>query len=35
MESKKFKIRMMALKEKFDPLEGAPMARGVVLEKLE
>ncbi|MCY0849326.1 30S ribosomal protein S12 [Sulfuracidifex metallicus] len=31
---RKFKIRMMALKEKFDPLEGAPMARGVVLEKV-
>lgn len=31
---RKFKIRMLALKEKFDPLEGAPMARGVVLEKV-
>ncbi len=29
-----FKRRMLALKEKFDPLEGAPMARGIVLEKV-
>jgi len=30
---RRFKIRMLGLKEKFDPLEGAPMARGIVLEK--
>jgi len=29
-----FKRRMLRLKEKHDPLEGAPMARGVVLEKV-
>ncbi|MEZ0289741.1 MAG: 30S ribosomal protein S12 [Sulfolobales archaeon] len=29
-----FRIRMMKLKEKYDPLEGAPMARGIVLEKV-
>ncbi len=29
-----FKRRVLKLKEKFDPLEGAPMARGVVLEKV-
>ncbi|MEM0017492.1 MAG: 30S ribosomal protein S12 [Candidatus Korarchaeum sp.] len=26
--------RLYKLKEKFDPLEGAPMARGIVLEKV-
>jgi len=26
--------RVLRLKEKYDPLEGAPMARGIVLEKL-
>lgn len=29
-----FKVRMLQLKKKFDPLEGAPMARGIVLEKV-
>ncbi len=29
-----FKRRMLKLKEKYDPLEGAPMARGIVLEKV-
>ncbi len=27
--------RMLKLKEKYDPLEGAPMASGIVLEKVE
>lgn len=31
---RKFKRRMLRLREKFDPLEGAPMARGIVLEKV-
>ena len=31
---RKFKIRMLGLKRKYDPLEGAPMARGIVLEKV-
>lgn len=31
---RKFKIRMLRLKERFDPLGGAPMARGIVLEKV-
>jgi len=29
-----FKVRMLGLKKKHDPLEGAPMARGIVLEKV-
>ncbi len=29
-----FRIRMLKLKEKYNPLEGAPMARGIVLEKV-
>jgi len=29
-----FKRKMLRLKEKTDPLEGAPMARGIVLEKV-
>ncbi|MEM1620098.1 MAG: 30S ribosomal protein S12 [Fervidicoccaceae archaeon] len=29
-----FKRRALRLKEKVDPLEGAPMARGIVLEKV-
>ncbi len=29
-----FRARMLKLKEKYDPLEGAPMARGIVLEKV-
>lgn len=31
---REFKIRMLRLKEKTDPLEGAPMAKGIVLEKV-
>lgn len=31
---REFRIRMLRLKEKYDPLEGAPMARGIVLEKV-
>lgn len=31
---REFKTRMLRLKEKYDPLEGAPMARGIVLEKV-
>ena len=27
--------RMLRIKEKYDPLEGAPMASGIVLEKVE
>ncbi len=29
-----YKRRMLQLKKKVDPLEGAPMARGIVLEKV-
>jgi small subunit ribosomal protein S12 len=29
-----YKKRMLRLKEKFDPLEGAPQARGIVIEKV-
>lgn len=29
-----YKSRMLRLKEEYDPLEGAPMARGIVLEKV-
>ena len=29
-----YKRRMLGLAEKYDPLEGAPMARGIVLEKV-
>ena len=32
--SKRWKRRKLKLKEKFDPLEGAPMARGIVVEKI-
>jgi small subunit ribosomal protein S12 len=28
-----YRIRTLKLREKMDPLEGAPMARGIVLEK--
>ena len=28
-----FRIRQLKLKEKYNPLEGAPMARGIVIEK--
>jgi small subunit ribosomal protein S12 len=31
---REFRVRMMRLKERYDPLEGAPMARGIVLEKV-
>ncbi|BBD71650.1 30S ribosomal protein S12 [Sulfodiicoccus acidiphilus] len=31
---RKFKNRMLKLKEKYDPLGNTPMARGVVLEKV-
>ncbi len=31
---REFKIKMLGLKKKYDPLEGAPMARGIVLEKV-
>ncbi|MGC9121900.1 MAG: 30S ribosomal protein S12 [Thermogladius sp.] len=31
---REFKVKMLRLKEKADPLEGAPMARGIVLEKV-
>lgn len=29
-----YRIRMLKLKKKYNPLEGAPMARGIVLEKV-
>ncbi|MCX8158588.1 MAG: 30S ribosomal protein S12 [Candidatus Diapherotrites archaeon] len=32
-KSKKLKKRMLKSKEEYDPLEGAPQARGIVLEK--
>lgn len=31
---REFRVKMLRLKEKYDPLEGAPMARGIVLEKV-
>ena len=31
---REFRVRMMKLKEKYDPLEEAPMARGIVIEKV-
>ncbi|MGQ9478456.1 MAG: 30S ribosomal protein S12 [Thermoproteota archaeon] len=31
--SRPYKKRVLRLKELYDPLEGAPMARGIVLEK--
>ncbi|MEB3845370.1 MAG: 30S ribosomal protein S12 [Desulfurococcales archaeon] len=31
---REFKRRVLGLKKKYDPLEGAPMARGIVLEKV-
>lgn len=31
----KFKVRMLQLKKKKDPLEGSPQARGIVLKKYE
>ncbi len=33
-KSKKWKRRTLRLKEKYDPLEGAPQAKGIVLEKI-
>lgn len=30
----RYKRRVLDLKRKYDPLEGAPMARGIVLEKI-
>lgn len=32
--SKRWKRRKLKLKEKYDPLEGAPQAKGIVLEKI-
>jgi len=32
--SKRFKRKILRLKERFDPLEGAPQARAIVLEKI-
>ncbi len=32
--SRKYRIRMLGLKKKTDPLEGAPMARGIVIQKV-
>lgn len=29
-----YRVRMLKLKEKYNPLEGAPMSRGIVLEKV-
>ncbi len=31
---RKYRIRMLRLKERVDPLEGAPMARGIVIQKV-
>lgn len=31
---KKYKRRMLKLKEKYDPLEGSPQARGIVIKKV-
>ncbi len=31
---REFIVRMLRIKERFDPLEGAPMAKGIVLEKV-
>jgi len=31
---REFRVRMLRIKERYDPLEGAPMARGIVLEKV-
>lgn len=33
-KDEKYKRRVLRLKEKSDPLEGAPQARGIVLEKV-
>ncbi len=32
--SRKYRIRMLGLKKKADPLEGAPMGRGIVIQKV-
>ncbi|MDD5096814.1 MAG: 30S ribosomal protein S12, partial [Candidatus ainarchaeum sp.] len=32
--SKRRKRRALKLKEKYDPLEGSPQAKGIVLEKI-
>ena len=32
--SKRWKRRKLKLKEKYDPLKGAPQAKGIVLEKV-
>ncbi|TRM81893.1 30S ribosomal protein S12, partial [Sulfolobus sp. A20-N-F6] len=31
---RKYRSKILNLKEKYNPLEGAPMARGIVLEKV-
>ncbi|MCS7126489.1 MAG: 30S ribosomal protein S12 [Aigarchaeota archaeon] len=31
---RKYRVRMLELKKKADPLEGAPMARGIVIQKV-
>jgi small subunit ribosomal protein S12 len=31
---REFRVRMLRIKERYDPLEGAPMAGGIVLEKV-
>ncbi|MCD6312286.1 MAG: 30S ribosomal protein S12 [Thaumarchaeota archaeon] len=31
---RKYRIRLLRLKERVDPLEGAPMARGIVIQKV-
>lgn len=31
---RKYKRRMLRLKEKYDPLEGSPQARGIVIKKV-
>ncbi|MFX0211002.1 MAG: 30S ribosomal protein S12, partial [Candidatus Hodarchaeota archaeon] len=33
-KSTAYKRKVLRLKEKFDPLEGAPQARGIVIEKV-
>ncbi|HDM24091.1 30S ribosomal protein S12 [archaeon] len=30
----RYKVKMLRIKEKYDPLEGAPQARGIVLQKV-
>ncbi|MEM1718390.1 MAG: 30S ribosomal protein S12, partial [Thermosphaera sp.] len=31
---RQYRVRMLRLKERVDPLEGAPMARGIVIQKV-